>query len=72
MTPKLILKSLKAIQFRPSLAFAIAFALPFNAKADGDNPPEYAHGTPIPEAQFCPTAPDVQAMIRYGGHGFFI
>lgn len=70
MTPKLILKSLKAIQFRPSLAFAIAFALPFNAKADGDNPPEYAHGTPIPEAQFCPTAPDVQAMIRYGGGSY--
>lgn len=70
MTPKLILKSLKAIQFRPSLAFAIAFALPFNAKADGDNLPEYAHGTPIPEAQFCPTAPDVQAMIRYGGGSY--
>lgn len=70
MMPKLILKSFKSILCRPSLAFAIAFALPFNAMADGDNLPEYAHGTPIPEAQFCPTAPDVQAMIRYGGGSY--
>ncbi len=68
--PKLIIKSLKANLFRLPLAFTIAFALPFNAKADGDNLPEYAHGTPIPEAQFCPTAPDVQAMIRYGGGSY--
>lgn len=41
--------------------------LSFTANASGDSLPEYAHGTSVPEAQFSPTTPDVQAMIRYGG-----
>ena len=28
--------------------------------------PEYAQGTPLPEAMFSPTAPNVREMIRYG------
>lgn len=49
-------------------SIVIALILPMRAAAyDGDILSEYAHGTPIPEAQFSPVAPDVQAMIRYGG-----
>ena len=52
------------------LAASLAMAALITSRAttyDGDIIPEYAQGTPIPEAQFSPVAPDVQAMIRYGG-----
>lgn len=40
--------------------------LPGFAQDDSYIIPEYAKGTPIPEAMFYPTTPDVQEMIKYG------
>ena len=49
------------------LAAILSFVLiPARYSRADDVIPEYARGTPVPEAQFCPTSPDVRAMIRYG------
>ena len=49
------------------LAAILSFVLiPARYSLADDVIPEYARGTPVPEAQFCPTSPDVRAMIRYG------